>query len=210
MKYTHLALIIGLALASADGQRLAAQTSVADQSAKAIVVKTVPASIIVARDVTGPYSQHAVIFKQLLQYTAGKYGKPEALLGIYPDDPDAVQPEDLHWTVAVRISGEDKDVPNATRGPQLEEDLKRSMGSLQQPSDPYKLVLIRESLAAVVESTVAAAPKDGLAIIPWMANNGFVQIAPTRMEYLTSSGDPASMKIRIIVPIKKRPSGLTL
>lgn len=120
-----------------DGQRLIAQTSVTDRSAgAAIVVKTVPASIVVPRDVTGPYSQHAVVFKSLLQYTAGKYGKPEALLGIYLDDPDAVQPEDLHWTLSVRISGEDKGVPNTARGPQLEGALEQGMESLQQPRDP--------------------------------------------------------------------------
>lgn len=147
--------------------------------------------IVVPREVTGPYSQHPVLFKQLLQYTTAKYGKPEALWGIYPDDPDAVKPEDLHWTVAVRISPKDADLAQTKEESQREDVQKRSLASLQPAADPYKLVLLGESLAAVVDSTMAAAPKDGLAIIPWMASNGFVQIAPTRMEYLTSSGDPA-------------------
>ena len=44
----------------------------------------------------------------------------------------------------------------------------------------------------------------------WIIEHGFVQIAPTRMQYLTHKGDSMKIKTRIIVPIKRRNSGLSL
>jgi hypothetical protein len=47
-------------------------------------------------------------------------------------------------------------------------------------------------------------------MIPWAPQNGYVQTGPTRMEYLSHEGTPTEMRVKIIVPVKKRESGLKL
>jgi hypothetical protein len=79
---------------------------------------------------------------------------------------------------------------------------------MKQPESPYKLMILRESSAALVDSTVAHAAQDGLAMFPWMAKNGYVQVGPTRMEYHSHEGSPSEIKVTIIVPVKERASGL--
>ena len=112
--------------------------------------------------------------------------------GIYPMDPDAVaSPAALRWRVGVRVS--------AKPGQRL-----------QAPKPPYKLERLPATQAAVLETRVDTAATDGLALLRWMPENGYVQTGPTRMEYLAHDGNPLLIPARIIVPIKKRPSGLLL
>jgi hypothetical protein len=81
---------------------------------------------------------------------------------------------------------------------------------MKQPQSPYGLKILPKTNAAVVDSTVSAAAQDGLAMFPWMATNGYVQVGATRMEYLSHEGPPSEMRVTIIVPVKRRPSGLRL
>jgi len=93
---------------------------------------------------------------------------------------------------------------------QTEKLLDEALQKMKAPIAPYQLKILPETTAATVKSTIGQAGKDGLAMFPWMAENGYVQIAPTRMEYLSQVGPPASIPTLIIVPVEKRRSGLKL
>jgi hypothetical protein len=75
---------------------------------------------------------------------------------------------------------------------------------------PFQLKTLPSTMAVVLESAAAEVPTDGLALGVWVSENGYVQIAPTRMEYISTDGQPSSMRTRIIIPIRKRASGLSL
>jgi hypothetical protein len=81
---------------------------------------------------------------------------------------------------------------------------------MKQPEAPYKLMILQQTSAALVDSTVAQAGQDGLAMFPWMAKNGYVQVGPTRMEYHSHEGQLSEIKVTIIVPVKERATGLRL
>ena len=180
-----------------------------------VTVAAIPSAIVLYREVTGPYSQHPEIFAELMRYVGANYRAVGACFGIYPQDPDAVQAKELRWEVGVRV------IPGAPRGygnnlpidklpVRSDRQLKESLHKMKQPQSPYGLRLLARTNAAVIDSTVASAAQDGLAMFPWMAKNGYVQVAPTRMEYASHEGPPSEMKVTIIVPIKERQSGLRL
>lgn len=79
---------------------------------------------------------------------------------------------------------------------------------LPTPASPYELKYVPARTVAVVYSTVARAGHDGLAMFPWLAKNGYVEVGPTRREYLNNRKATASIPLRIVVPIEKRRSGL--
>jgi hypothetical protein len=63
----------------------------------------------------------------------------------------------------------------------------------------------------VIDSSIADAPRDGLSMFQWMAQNGYAPAGPTRMEYLPPYGPHfESVRTRIIVPVVKRASGITV
>ena len=62
----------------------------------------------------------------------------------------------------------------------------------------------------MLDSDVRHTALDGLAMLRWLLENGYVQVAPTRMAYSGGGGDPQEVRTRIIIPVVKRPSGLKL
>jgi hypothetical protein len=90
--------------------------------------------------------------------------------------------------------------------------------ALSVPASGYEVTTLPATLAAVMFSTVGRAPVDGLKFFGWMADNGYVQVAATRMVYYTKPGNavaPAEMlnaskelinseETKIIVPIAPR------
>jgi GyrI-like small molecule binding domain len=180
-----------------------------------VEVSRIPSAIVIYREVTGPYSQHPVVFDQLMQYVGKNYRAVGACFGIYPKDPDAVEVSELRWEIGVRVVpgealGYGKNLPIEELPNVSDARLRQTLRRMKQPEAPYKLKILEGTTAAVVDSTVARAPQDGLAMIPWAPQNGYVQTGPTRMEYLSHEGTPTEMRVKIIVPVKKRESGLKL
>jgi hypothetical protein len=68
-----------------------------------IEVSRIPSAIVMYREVTGPYSQHPIVFDQLMQYVGKNYRAVGFCFGIYPNDPDAVNASELHWEIGVRV-----------------------------------------------------------------------------------------------------------
>jgi hypothetical protein len=182
-------------------------------NAPAIQVRAAPGSVILYRDVSGSYDQHPTVFNELMQYARRTYRISGQFFGIYPVDPDAAQGDALKWQVGIRVTPGDpgtsasEPIPDGQDFPSAEA-LKRTLNSLHAPTLPYKLMILDQSEVATVDSTVAHAAQDGLSITPWLALNGYVQIGPTRMEYLSYQGPPEEIKVRILVPVKRRASGL--
>lgn len=178
-------------------------------------VSAIPSAIVLYREVTGPYNQHPEVFAELMKYVGTNYRAVGACFGIYPQDPDAVKAKELHWEVGVRVVpgnplGYGNNLPIEKLPVRSDRQLEGALHKMKQPQSPYRLKLLAKTNVAVIDSTVAKAAQDGLAMFPWMAKNGYVQVAPTRMEYLSHEGPPSEMKVTIIVPVKERPSGLRL
>lgn len=180
-----------------------------------VEVSRISSAIVMSREVTGPYSQHPVVFEQLMQYVGKNYRAVGACFGIYPSDPDAVKAADLRWEIGVRVLpgeplGYGKNLPAEQLPEMSDARLRKTLRRMKQPDAPYKLKILASTTAAIVDSTVARAAQDGLAMIPWAQKNGYVQTGPTRMEYLSHEGPPSEIRVKIIVPVKKRASGLRL
>lgn len=169
--------------------------------------------VIICREVAGPYDLSPKYFAQLSKYADERYRAAGGLLGMYPVDPDAVSsPDQLKWFVAQQVIEGAPLGLGSSAMPQRHSPLEtaRIRKQLQSPQGPYKLSIIPEQTVAVIRSTIGRAVSDGLSMFPWMARNGYVQIAPTRMEFLATKGKVATIPVRIIVPIKKRPSHLNI
>jgi GyrI-like small molecule binding protein len=180
-----------------------------------VEISRISSAIVIYREVTGPYSQHPVVFEQLMQYVGKNYRAVGACFGIYPNDPDAVKAADLRWEIGVRVLpgeplGYGKNLPVEQLPEMSDVQLRKTVRRMKQPDAPYKLKILSSTTAAIVDSTVASAAQDGLAMIPWAPKNGYVQTGPTRMEYLSHEGPPSEIKVKIVVPMKKRASGLKL
>ncbi|HEV2846817.1 MAG TPA: hypothetical protein VG477_18320, partial [Thermoanaerobaculia bacterium] len=131
-------------------------------------------------------------------------------IGIYPFDPDAVAKSRLEWGAAVMI-------PDTAAFRNFKAPAKAK--ALSVPASDYKVKTLPAIEAAVMYSTVGRSPQDGLKFFPWLAENGYVQVGPTRMLYFS---DPsvdllkatpeqiAATKTKIIVPIKKRARDIKL
>jgi DNA gyrase inhibitor GyrI len=161
-----------------------------------IRVEEIPSMTIVYREVAGDYSLHPKVFLEMMEYSQKRFSPVGACFGIYPIDPDSVEsPAQLKWEVGVAVAHPENGIGGKV---------------LPSPTAPYRLKELPATQAAVLETDVENAGKDGLAMFRWVVEHGFVQIAPTRMEYVTHAGDPAKIKTRIVIPIKKRRSGLSL
>jgi hypothetical protein len=199
-------LAIGLCLSSAAQEK--------QEVAKPNVEKaTLAGAIIVSRDVTGRYSQHPVVFRQLMEYVGKNYTAVGGCFGVYPRDPDAVEEKDLKWQIGVRVLpgkplGYGKSLPLEEMPVMSAAKLRQTLRQMKRPEAPYTLGILPATTAAIIESTVGNAAHDGLDMIPWMARNGYVQTHPTRMEYLSHEGPMPDMKVRIIIPMKQRATGL--
>ena len=144
------------------------------------------------RDVTGDYRQHPKVLAELMRIRDSRYQGSGDLFGIYATDPDSLDTTDtLKWQVGVLVNS-------------------RNSARLNKPPAPYRLERIRPMEAAVLDTNVQNAAIDGLSLLRWLPEHGYVQVGPTRMEYLMHTGNPMLNPTRIVVPIKKRKSGLVL
>ncbi|HSS18879.1 MAG TPA: winged helix-turn-helix domain-containing protein [Pyrinomonadaceae bacterium] len=181
---------------------------------KTVSVQKIPASWVLVRDVNGSYQTHPEVFQEVMKYVGSNFRAVGDAFGIYPMDPDAAKPGTLRWQVGVRIApgkplGYGNKLPLITSVAKSSQELDRERAHLSRPNPPYRIVLLEETEAAVVESSVEDTPKDGLSMFGWMAENGYVQVGATRMEYLTNEGSN-SISTKIIIPIRKRPSGISV
>jgi hypothetical protein len=178
-----------------------------------VKIVTITGAIVIFREVTGPYSQHPLVLQQLMEYVGKSYAAVGACFGVYPLDPDAVDGKDLKWQVGVRVItgkplGYGNSLPIEEMPVMSTAKLRRTFRVMKRPEAPYELRMMPATTAAIIESTVGNAAHDGLDMIPWMARNGYVQTAPTRMEYLSHEGPVSDMKVRIIIPVNERATGL--
>ena len=192
---------------------LIAAVSGMDAAERIVAVETVRPAIVLYRDVTGSYSQHPVVFKEMMYYVGKTYRVVGDCFGVYPRDPDAVPPAQLKWQVGVRIMpgqplGFGNRLPLAASPDSSISELRDVLKRVKLPAPPYKLKILDGGEAAVLSSTVENAAVDGLSMFQWMADNGYVQMGPTRMEYLSHEESSMRIPVRIVLPVQKRPSGL--
>lgn len=181
---------------------------------------------VLYRDLQGGYDKTQEAFADLkgvmMRFEASSSSGPPALaaaqpaaliadcLGIYPFDPDAVPKDSMSWGAAVIVP--------ETAGFRRFRAPRRA-AKLSVPASGYGLQTLPAIEAAVMYSTVGRSPQDGLKFFSWMAENGYVQVGPTRMLYFS---DPsvdllkatpeqiAATKTKIIVPITKREREISL
>jgi hypothetical protein len=120
----------------------------------------------------------------------------------------------LIWFVALRIApgapslkhekrSEDPFAVDAT-----ESELKAPQNKLHRAKAPFQIKQLPEITALVMESTVKTSPVDGMAMFKWMLDNGYVQVGATRMEIGLGTERLGDTVTKIIIPVKKRMSGL--
>lgn len=190
-----------------------------------ITIEKVPPQKVLYRNLQGGYDKTQEAFTDLkgvmmrqaatVKPAAGASTAQAATLaadciGIYPFDPDAVAKSRLEWGAAVLIP----DTP-AFRNFKAPANAK----ALSVPASEYKVQTLPAIEAAVMYSTVGRSPQDGLKFFPWLAENGYVQVGPTRMLYFADPSvdllkatpeQVAGTKTKIIVPIKKRERDIKL
>jgi hypothetical protein len=178
-----------------------------------VVVAREAPMVIICRNVSGVYSLSATYFGQLSKYTDAHYRVAGPFFGMYPVDPDAVSsPRELKWSVAQQVI-EGSALDSGSSAPPRHYSASEAaavLRGLPPAKTPYKLLIIPEQTVAWIHSTIGKAGRDGLSMFPWMAHNGYVQVGPTRMEFLATNGNPNAIPVRIIVPIKRRPSCLKI
>ena len=204
--------------------------------AKRVKIEKIPATNVISLPTSGNYEQHPQVVGRLIKYVSEYYATAGPVFGIYPVDPDTVgvpfptvetgqsnAPDQLRnasklpWEVCIRVlpGRPNKDrLTNQAGDPfrveATEQSLRQPIAQLTKPQAPFKLKQLPEITAAVLESDIVHTPKDGLALNVWVIENGYVQIAPVRMEYALNTADPTKATTRIIVPVIKRKSGLSL
>jgi hypothetical protein len=205
-----------------------------------VKLETVPATNVVYLPMTGSYDQHPAALAKLFGYATKAYAVTGPLFGIYPVDPDSVgmpfatgqgsrpdtatptdgpkpQPQKLEWGVAIRVvPGAPRNSPMARPGTDVffinaePKALLEPLQNFSRPEEPFKLLRLEETAALVLDSTVERTPQDGLMLWDWAIRTGYVQTAPTRMEYGMVKTDPLKTPTRILLPVLKRNSGLRL
>jgi hypothetical protein len=185
------------------------------RTGKAVHIEKIPSSWALVREVQGGYEKHTEVFQEMMRYVGENFRAVGFCFGIYPTDPDAVKQGTQRWKVGVRVTtgkplGYGNSVSMRILTAHSTGQLQRQRKQLKAAQAPYRLELIEPTETAILESSVGEAPKDGLSMFAWMAENGYVQIAPTRMEYMSHDGPPNKIPTRIVVPVKKRPSGLAI
>lgn len=178
-----------------------------------VVVARETPMVIICREVSGAYSLSPTYFGQLSRYADTRYRVAGGFFGIYPVDPDAVSSAgQLKWLVAQQVIGGTALGLGSSALPRRysASEAVAVLRGLPPARNPYKLLIIPEQTVALIRSTIGRAGMDGLSMYPWMARNGYVQVGPTRMEFLATTGSPSAIPVRIIVPIKRRPSRLKI
>jgi hypothetical protein len=137
---------------------------------------------VVSREVKGSFAQHPAALAELGRFVAtAKVATTGPLMGIYPMDPDVVPEGELRWQVAVPVS------------------------ATARMRAPYTLTALPASEVVSLDSSVADSHHDGLFMKKWVIDNGFVQIAPTRMLFHDlDNPNPMAVKTTIVFPVKRR------
>ena len=148
-----------------------------------VTIKSLPRSTAIVRQMTGSYAQHSDAAHALLKLVSEKCATRGHVYGEYPEDPGAVGMENVHWNLGYEMAAND---PCMSSLPKL-----------------YRVAVLPPTYAAVLTTTIAKTQEDGLAIAKWLPDSGYVQSAPTRIEYLDESGAPDSA-VQIVMPVKKR------
>jgi len=185
-----------------------------------ITIEKVPAQKVLSRTIQGGYNVHQEVFSDLKTTStkliaASGIKVEEAVaadcVALYATDPDSTTSTAakaaFSWTAALLVPDAFK-LPSNTRAK-----------ALSVPASDYRLETLPAIQAAVMYTTIGRAPTDGLKFFGWMADNGYVQVGPTRMLYFTDPkfdllrATPEQVrdsKTKIFVPIKKRDRPIAL
>ena len=224
LAFAVIALLAGVALAQDADKAAAARPTPAVGE---ITIEKIPAQKVLVRQVQGGYDKHQEVFSDLKGTATRALGAgagtgaagakaAEAELaadcvGLYAVDPDstttATAKAAFNWSAALLVPDNFK-LPAGTRAK-----------ALSVPASDYKMETLPAIEAAVMYSTIGRAPTDGLKFFSWMADNGYVQVGPTRMVYFTdpkfdllraTAQQVRDSKTKIIVPIHKRERPIAL
>jgi hypothetical protein len=153
------------------------------QAGPPVTVESRPAYVALVRNVEGGYSQHAAIARSLLAAARAGCGAEGVVYGVYPQDPDAVPESQLRWQLGYRMKA-------GTRC------RRATLTDLALERHPAEQV-------ARLQTSLADARQAGLSLFHWLADSGYVQTGPTRMEY-RGDGGPAT-RVVILLPVRLRP-----
>lgn len=147
-------------------------------------IRTVEASRVLERKMTGSFQQHRAVLDQIpgvIERTGAQpIGDP---LGIYPEDPDVVGMERVRWSIAIPIA--------------------EAPGSADV--DGWELRELPATTALVASTTVAESHAVGLALKIWTLNEGYVRVQPTRMRFRSPiRHQPDRDSVDIVFPVVKR------
>jgi hypothetical protein len=147
-----------------------------------VAVEHRPAYVAVVRTVEGGYAQHAEVARSLVGAARASCGG--IVFGVYPQDPDAVPVQRLRWQLGYRMKA-------GTR-------CRRLPPGLAIETHPAEQV-------ARLDTRLQEARSAGLSLFHWLADSGFAELGPTRMEY-RGDGGPAT-RVTILLPVRARPDG---
>src|SRR5687767_8379518 len=180
-----VALLAGTAIAitapfhePASVSRQAAQRD----GAKSVRIEMAVRTQVISREIKGSFAQHPAVLGELRRFLSDeKVPTIGPVMGVYPMDPDVVPDGELRWQVAVPVS-----VSVRLRSPD-------------------SLAVLAAGEVASLDSTVGDSHHDGLIMKKWVIDNGFVQVAPTRMLFHDlDNADPFAAKTTIVFPVKRR------
>ncbi len=148
-------------------------------------VSTTPATLAIVRDMTGDYSQHPLAARAMYAAIDATCTRRGVDFGEYPQDPDAVGPDRVHWRFGLLLDGRTLNSCKASIKP------------------PYHKQFYPQEQVVFVQATLATSKDAGLYILKWLPTSGYVQVAPTRMIFLDKRATPDS-PVRIETPVRKR------
>lgn len=166
--------LIAAAAASGAGQADALAVRLIDSQPQGVLV----------RDMVGDYRQHGPAARALIGFAAVNCRGQGVVFGEYPDDPDVVGVANARWRIGFELPA------------------GRACASEAAPA-PFRRARIEGGRMAMVETRLSEVRQMGLRLYAWLPAHDYVQIGPTRMEFLDASGDPGG-RVRILVPVRAR------
>lgn len=151
--------------------------------------------LIYAREFRGDYRQHPQAVRILRADLESRGLLGETVVGIYPDDPDAVGMPNVRWELAVALA-------SRRRSETVAAFRARSLQAYSQLGTD-RLRVIEPEVVSVLDSTTRRSVADGLRLLRWLPTSGYAQAGPTRIEYLGLEPNP-DQPIRIVVPLRAR------
>lgn len=170
----------------------------AGTNAAPVQIEMQRAAFVRVREFRGDYSRHVEALAALRRDFSGEDRPEPVIVGIYPDDPDAVGIANARWQLGARLAVQDagESVDDFFRRVEQTQPLRHDVDSrILQPGE-----------AAVLQSTIGNSQRDGLAMLRWLSCSDYAQAGPTRMEYLNATGGLAA-PVRIVVPVSRRTWG---